>query len=238
MRVAGMAVATALKEARKVVVEGATARDVEEIVLRVYRELKVRPGFKGYGGYPYATCVSVNEEVIHGLPKRSKVFKKGDIVSIDTGAIYRGYYGDAAVTYAVGETDEESKKLMEVTYSALKKALEFIRDGVRIGDVGHLIQSCVEENGFNVVRDYVGHGIGRNLHEEPQVPNYGRKGTGVVLRSGMTIAVEPMVTAGTYRVKVLRDGWTVVTADGKRAAHFEHTIVVLKDGVEILTPWE
>ncbi len=238
MRVAGRAVATALKEARRVMVEGATARDVEDLILRVYRELKVKPGFKGYGGYPYATCVSVNEEVIHGFPKRTKVFKSGDIVSIDTGAIYRGYYGDAAITYAVGEVDDLSKKLMKVTHDALKKVLEFIREGVRIGDIGYTIQSYVEENGFNVVRDYVGHGIGRNLHEEPQVPNYGEKGTGVVLRSGMTIAIEPMVTAGGYDVKVLKDGWTVVTADGSRAAHYEHSMVILKDGVEVLTPWE
>ena len=238
MRVAGMAVATALKEAKKVVVEGATARDVEDLVLRVFRELKVRPAFKGYGGYPYATCVSVNEEVIHGLPKKTKVFKKGDIVSIDTGAIYKGYYGDAAVTYAVGEVDEVSKKLMEVTYKALKRALEFVRDGAKIGDVGHAIQSFVEENGFSVVRDYVGHGIGRNLHEDPQVPNYGVPGTGVVLRAGMTIAIEPMVTAGSYEVRVLNDGWTVVTVDGSRAAHYEFTVAVTNDGYEILTPWE
>lgn len=238
MRIAGKAVATALKEAKKVVVEGATARDVEDIVLRIYREFKVRPGFKGYGGYPYATCVSVNEEVIHGFPKKGKVFKKGDIVSIDTGAIYQGYYGDAAVTYAVGEVDDLSKKLMEVTYKALKKALELVREGVRIGDIGYTIQSYVEENGFSVVREYVGHGIGSNLHEDPQVPNYGKKGTGIFLKSGMTIAIEPMVTAGSHEVRVLKDGWTVVTVDGSRAAHYEHSIVVLKDGVEILTPWE
>ena len=238
MRVAGMAVATALKEAKRVVVEGATARDVEDLVLRVFRELKVRPAFKGYGGYPYATCVSVNEEVIHGLPKKTKVFKNGDIVSIDTGAIYKGYYGDAAVTYAVGEVDEVSKKLMEVTYNALKRALEFVRDGAKIGDVGYAVQSYVEENGFNVVRDYVGHGIGRNLHEDPQVPNYGVPGTGVTLRAGMTIAIEPMVTAGSYEVRVLGDGWTVVTVDGSRAAHYEFTVAVTEDGYEILTPWE
>ena len=238
MRVAGMAVATALKEAKRVVVEGATARDVEDLVLRIFRELKVRPAFKGYGGYPYATCVSVNEEVIHGLPKKTKVFKNGDIVSIDTGAIYKGYYGDAAVTYAVGEVDEVSKKLMEVTYKALKRALEFVRDGAKIGDVGYAVQSYVEENGFNVVRDYVGHGIGRNLHEDPQVPNYGVPGTGVTLRAGMTIAIEPMVTAGSYEVRVLGDGWTVVTVDGSRAAHYEFTVAVTEDGYEILTPWE
>ena len=238
MKVAGEAVATVLKEARKFAVEGATAKDIEDMALRIYRELKVKPAFKGYGGYPYATCVSVNEEVIHGFPKKSKVFKKGDIVSIDTGAIYKGCYGDAAVSYIVGDSDEESKKLVEVTYNALKKALDFIREGVRIGDVGYLIQSYVEENGFNVVRDFVGHGVGCELHEEPQVPNFGKKGTGVVLKEGMTLAIEPMVTAGSWHVRILRDGWTVVTVDGKRAAHFEKTILVKKDGVEVLTPWE
>ncbi len=238
MKVAGMAVATVLKEARKVVVEGATAKDVEDLALKIYRELGVKPAFKGYGGYPYATCVSVNEEVIHGFPKKSKVFKKGDIVSIDTGAIYKGCYGDAAVTYAVGEVDELSKRLMEVTYNALKKALDFIKEGVRIGDVGHVIQTYVESNGFNVVRDFVGHGVGCELHEEPQVPNYGKPGTGLMLREGMTLAIEPMVTAGTWRVKILNDGWTVVTEDRSRSAHFEKTILVKKDGIEVLTPWE
>ncbi len=238
MKVAGMAVATVLKEARKVVVEGGTAKDVEDLALRIYRELKVKPAFKGYGGYPYATCVSVNEEVIHGFPKKNKVFKKGDIVSIDTGAVYKGCYGDAAVTYAVEEIDEVSKRLMDVTYLALKKALDFIKEGVRIGDVGHVIQTFVESNGFNVVRDFVGHGVGCELHEEPQVPNYGKPGTGVILKEGMTLAIEPMVTAGTWRVRVLKDGWTVVTEDGSRAAHFEKTILVEKEGIEVLTPWE
>jgi len=238
MKVAGEAVAIVLKEAKKYIVEGATARDIEDLALRVYREYKVRPAFKGYGGYPYATCVSVNEEVIHGFPKKNKVFKNGDIVSIDTGAVYKGYYGDAAITYAVGKVDELSKKLMEVTYNALRKALEFIHEGVRIGDVGHVIQTYVEENGFNVVRDFVGHGVGYELHEDPQVPNYGKPGTGVILKKGMTLAIEPMVTAGTWKVKILKDGWTVVTADGKKAAHYEKSILVKEEGVEVLTPWE
>ncbi len=238
MKVAGEAVATVLKEAKRVIVEGANAKDIENLALKIYREYKVKPAFKGYEGYPYATCVSVNEEVIHGFPKKSKVFKKGDIVSIDTGAVYKGCYGDAAVTYIVGETDEKSKKLVEVTYNALKLALDFIKEGVRIGDVGYVIQSYVEENGFSVVRDFVGHGVGCQLHEEPQVPNYGKPGTGVVLKEGMTLAIEPMVTAGSWQVKVLKDGWTVVTVDGQRSAHFEKTVVVRKNGVEILTPWE
>ncbi len=238
MRVAGFAVARALTESRKVVVDGGSAFDVEKLILDIYRDLGVEPAFKGYMGYPYATCVSVNEEVIHGLPKRNKIFKKGDIVSIDTGAIYKGYYGDAALTYIVGETDEKSEKLVRVTREALLKAVENLKPGLRIGDLGYIIQSYVEKHGFNVVRDYVGHGIGRELHEEPQIPNYGRPGRGIVLKAGMTIAIEPMVSSGTWRVEVLDDGWTVVTADGSRSAHFEYTVVITENGVEILTPWE
>ena len=238
MRVAGTAVARALVEARKVVVEGSNAWEVERVVLGVYREMGVKPAFKGYMGYPYATCVSVNEEVIHGFPKKDKVFKKGDLVSIDTGAVYDGYYGDAALTYTVGETDETSSRLVRVTRNALLKAVESLKPGIRLGDLGYIIQSYVEKNGFNVIRDYVGHGIGRDLHEEPQVPNYGRPGRGIVLREGMTIAIEPMVSSGTWRVEVLDDGWTVVTADGSRAAHFEYTVVITENGADILTPWE
>ncbi len=238
MKVAGEAVATALKEARKVVVEGASARDVENLVLKIYRELHVKPAFKGYRGYPYATCVSVNEEVIHGLPKRKKIFKSGDIVSIDTGAVYKGYYADAALTYIVGDIDERGRKLVETTYEALIEAKRFLKAGVRLGDLGYIIQRYVEERGFNVVREFVGHGIGRELHEEPQVPNYGKPGTGVVLRAGMTIAVEPMVTEGDYEVEIASDGWTVLTVDGSRSAHFEFTFLIKDDGVEVLTPWE
>jgi len=235
MRIAGRAVAAVLEEAKKIVVEGATAYDIEMMAEKVIKEHRCEPAFKGYGGYPYITTVSVNEEVIHGFPLKSKVFKKGDIVSVDVGAIYEGYYGDGAATFIVGSTDETGKKLVEVTKQSLMRAIELIKPGVRLGDVSYEIQSYVESHGFNVVRDFVGHGVGKQLHEDPQVPNYGKPGTGLVLKAGMTLAIEPMVTEGGWHVVVLEDGWTVVTVDGKRAAHFEHTIVVTENGCEILT---
>ncbi|PLV60209.1 type I methionyl aminopeptidase [Thermotoga sp. KOL6] len=235
MKRAGRAVAIALKEAKKVVVPGKSAWDVERLVLDVFKRLGVKPAFKGYNGYGYATCVSVNEEVVHGLPLKEKIFKEGDIVSIDTGAVYQGFYGDAAVTYVVGETDERGQKLVEVTKKALEKAIETVKPGIRLGDLSYCIQEFVESAGFDVIRDYVGHGIGRELHEEPQVPNYGTPGTGIVLRKGMTLAIEPMVSEGDWRVVVKDDGWTAVTIDGSRCAHFEHTILIAEDGAVILT---
>ncbi|MFN6991895.1 MAG: type I methionyl aminopeptidase [Fervidobacterium sp.] len=235
MKVAGRAVGTVLNEAKKLVVEGATAHDIEILAERVIKELKCKPAFKGYGGYPYITTVSVNEEVIHGFPLKNKVFKKGDIVSIDVGAIYDGFYGDGAFTYIVGETDEVGKKLVQVTYESLMLAIKSIRPGVKLGDISFAIQEYVEKNGFGVVRDFVGHGVGKALHEDPQIPNYGKPGTGITLRVGMTLAIEPMVTEGGWHVEILKDGWTVVTVDKKRAAHFEHTIAVTQEGYEILT---
>ncbi|MCX7654035.1 MAG: type I methionyl aminopeptidase [Fervidobacterium sp.] len=235
MKIACRAVATVLKEARKFVVDGATAHDIEILADKILRDFKCKPAFKGYSGYPYITTVSVNEEVIHGFPLRKKVFRKGDIVSIDVGAIYDGLYGDGAVTYIVDKTDENGEKLVRVTYESLMKAIEIIKPGIKLGDVSYQIQKYVEGNGFGVVRDFVGHGIGKALHEDPQVPNYGKPGTGVTLKAGMTIAIEPMVTEGGWHVVVLEDGWTVVTVDGKRSAHFEHTVVITEDGCDILT---
>jgi len=235
MRVAGRAVAAALKEVQKVIRAGVSAWEVEKVVLEVFRFYKVKAAFKGYNGYKYATCVSVNEEVVHGLPRKDKIFKEGDIVSVDTGAVYDGLYCDAAVTFIVGETDEKGRKLVEVTKTALEEAIKFIKPGIRVGDLSHFIQTFVENNGFNVIRDYVGHGIGVELHEEPQIPNYGLPKTGMILKPGMTIAVEPMVSEGRWETKVLNDGWTAVTIDGSRCAHFEHTLLITEDGVEILT---
>lgn len=229
------AVGTVLKEIRDVVVEGATAYDIEDFVLKRFKELDVKPAFKGYRGYKYATCVSINEEVLHGAPLKNKVFKKGDIVSIDLGAIYDGLYGDGAVTYCVSDTDETGKKLMIVGREALNRAISIVRDGVRIGDISHTIQSFVEANGFNVIRDYVGHGIGRQLHEEPEIPNYGKPGTGVRIISGMTLAIEVMICEGDWQVSTLDDGWTVVMDDGKRSAHYEHTVLVTNTGAKVLT---
>ena len=235
MKIAGRAVAIFLKEAKKLVVPGASAWEIELLAEKVFKELRVTPAFKGYNGYEYITCVSVNEEVVHGIPRKDKVFRKGDIVSIDVGAVYKGFFGDGAMTYIVGETDESGKRLVEVTRKALEKAIEKIRVGVKLGDISYAIQSFVESSGFNVIRDYVGHGIGTALHEEPQVPNYGKPGTGVTLITGMTLAIEPMVVEGDWRIKILEDGWTAVTVDGSRCAHFEHTIVIRETGAEILT---
>ncbi|MFN4199660.1 type I methionyl aminopeptidase [Fervidobacterium gondwanense] len=235
MKIAGRAVAEILKRAKDYVVKGSPAFDIELMAEKTLKEMKCKPAFKGYGGYPYITTVSVNNEVIHGFPLKSKVFKDGDIVSIDVGAVYEGYYGDGAVTYVVGETDERGKELVKVTYESLLEAIKTVRAGVRLGDVSYAVQSYIEKHGFGVVRDFVGHGVGKALHEDPQVPNYGKPGTGVILKAGMTLAIEPMVTEGGWHVVILDDGWTVVTVDGKRSAHFEHTILVTEDGCEILT---
>ncbi|WP_448374979.1 type I methionyl aminopeptidase [Fervidobacterium sp.] len=235
MKKAGRAVAKVLNAVKDLVIEGATAHDIELLAEKIILEENCKPAFKGYGGYPYITTVSVNEEVIHGFPLKNKVFKKGDIVSVDVGAIYEGYYGDGAATYIVGQPDEIGRKLVEVTYNSLMEAIKILKSGVKLGDVSYTVQSYVQNHGFNVVRDFVGHGIGKTLHEDPQVPNYGKPGTGITLKTGMTIAIEPMVTEGGWHVVILEDGWTVVTADKKRAAHFEHTVLITDDGCEILT---
>ncbi|MBO8131462.1 MAG: type I methionyl aminopeptidase [Candidatus Marinimicrobia bacterium] len=193
-----------------------------------------KPAFKGYKGYPATICISINEQVVHGIPG-DRILKEGDIVSVDIGTLKNGYYGDVAYTYAVGDIDDEKKRLLEVTEKALYKGIEKAVPGNYLSDIGHAIQSHVEANGFSVVRTLVGHGIGRNLHESPEVPNYGEPGRGPELRTGMTLAIEPMVNTGTFEVYTLEDGWTVVTLDGKPSAHFEHTIVITDNGPEILT---
>ncbi len=235
MRIAGKVVATVLEKAKELVIEGASAYDIEKMAEDVILSSGCKPSFKGYGGYPYSTTVSVNEEVIHGFPLKTKVFKKGDIVSVDVGAMYDGYHADAARTYIVGETDEGGKRLVEVTAKSLEEAIEIIRPNVRLGLISNTVQKIVESNGFGIVRDFVGHGVGKKLHEDPQIPNYGDPESGVMLRPGMTLAIEPMVTEGSWHVKILEDGWTVVTVDGKRAAHFENTVLVTESGYEILT---
>ena len=199
------------------------------------RALNVVPAFKGYNGYPAVICTSVNEEVVHGIPSRSRVLVDGDIVGLDFGALHNGFYADAAVTFSVGETPPETLRLLDVTQDALFIGIEAALVGNRIGDISHAVQSYVESNGFSVVKVFVGHGIGRNLHEEPQVPNYGESKGGIRLKKGMTLAIEPMVNAGSDGVHVLDDGWTAVTSDGSLSAHFEHTIAVTDSGPEILT---
>ena len=209
--------------------------EFEELVLEICEKKRVRPAFKGYRGYPYALCVSINEEVVHGMPSKEKYLKEGDIVSFDFGVVYEGYFGDAALTVGVGEVSEEAKRLMKVTEEALYKGIEKASFGNRIGDISHAIQKHVESNGFNVIRDFVGHGIGRNLHEPPEIPNFGKPGRGPKLEIGMTIAIEPMVSAGDYRIEILKDGWTAVTKDRSLSAHFEHSIVITPKGPEILS---
>jgi methionyl aminopeptidase len=192
------------------------------------------PAFKGYRGYPASICTSLNNQVVHGIPSGTRL-RDGDIVSIDLGVSVDGFYGDAALTFPVGTIGREAERLLKVTHEALWAGIEATRAGVRVSDVGSAIQNHVEANGFSVVRTFVGHGIGKNLHEEPQIPNYGTPGRGVRLREGMTLAIEPMVNAGGYDVVVLDDGWTAVTSDGSLSAHFEHTVVVREDGARVLT---
>lgn len=235
MREAGKIVALTLATLVDRVKEGVTAAQLEEWAEEIIRKNGAIPSFKGYRGYPASICVSINEEVVHGIPDRKRVLKEGDLVSIDVGVIYKGYHGDAAVTVGVGQITEEARKLIEVAKGALESAMLAARAGNRLGDISWAIQSYVESNGFNVVREYTGHGIGRNMHEDPQVPNVGVPGKGVPLRPGMTLALEPMVVAGSWEVEVLPDGWTVVTKDRSLAAHFEHTIAITEGEAEILT---
>lgn len=234
LRDAGRIVAETLKEVEKAVKPEVTTLELDRIAEQYIRSKKATPAFKGYHGFPGSICASVNEEVVHGIPGLKRL-KNGDNVSIDIGAIINGYCGDAAITVPVGEVDEEVKKLIEVTEQSLYKGIEKAVEGNRLGDISHSVQAYAEGHGFGVVRDYVGHGIGRNMHEDPQIPNYGLPGRGPRLKAGMTLAIEPMINAGTHEVKTLGDNWTVVTADGKRSAHFEHTIAITADGPEILT---
>ncbi len=235
MREAGRIVALTLAALAERVREGITTAQLEEWAEEIIRKHGGIPSFKGYRGYPASICVSVNEEVVHGIPSRKRVLKEGDVVSIDVGVIYKGYHGDAAVTGGVGQVTEEARKLIEVARGALESAISAARAGNRLGDISWAIQNYAESNGFNVVREYTGHGIGRYMHEDPQVPNVGVPGKGPLLRPGMTLALEPMVVAGSWEVEVLQDGWTVVTKDRSLAAHFEHTIAITDGEAEILT---
>ncbi len=234
LRDAGRIVAETLAEVKKAVKPDVTTLELDRIAEQYIKSKGAVPAFKGYQGFPGNICASVNDEVVHGIPGLKRL-KNGDNVSIDIGAIINGYCGDAAITVPVGEVDAEVGKLIEVTEQSLYKGIEKAIAGSRLGDISHSIQAYAEEHGYGVVRDFVGHGIGRNMHEDPQIPNYGLPGRGPRLKSGMTLAIEPMINAGTHEVKTLSDNWTVVTADGKRSAHFEHTIAITADGPEILT---
>lgn len=235
MERAGSIVASTLQAIKEMVEPGLTTMDLEKKACRVIAESGGKPAFKGYRGYPACICASVNEQVVHGIPSVKRLLKEGDIVSIDLGVIYEGYYGDAALTVPVGEITPEAKRLMKVTLESLELAILNARDGARVSDIGHAVQSHVEKNGYSVVKHFVGHGIGKRLHEEPQVPNFGRPGRGPRLKSGMTLAIEPMVNAGGFDVAVLDDGWTAVTTDGSLSAHFEHTVLVTPEGGRPLT---
>jgi methionyl aminopeptidase len=234
MAKAGRLVAEAIFALRQSVKPGVTTGQLDKVAEKVIRAGGGLPAFKGYHGFPASICTSVNSEVVHGIPGL-RVLNEGDIVSIDIGTIVDGFYGDAAVTIAVGTITEAAQRLLTVTEESLMAGIAQARPGSRLTDISHAVQSHVESHGFSVVRDYVGHGIGRDMHEDPQIPNYGPPGRGPRLEEGMVLAIEPMVNAGGYRVETLQDNWTVVTADQSLSAHFEHTIAVTKDGPLILT---
>ncbi|HVU47742.1 MAG TPA: type I methionyl aminopeptidase [Terracidiphilus sp.] len=235
MRRAGKVVREVLELVRSKVRPGATTFDLEKAAEAHLVELGVKAAFKGYHGYPCVLCTSVNSEVVHGIPSPKRVLKDGDIVSVDFGVVVDGYYGDAAITVPVGNIDEKAAKLLKVTEESLKAGIAAVKPGATLGDVGAAVQTVVESEGFSVVRDFVGHGIGMNMHEDPQVPNFGEAGRGMKLKPGMVIAIEPMVNAGGPDVKVLDDGWTAVAKDGSISAHFEHTVAVTPTGARILT---
>lgn len=236
MRRAGQVVREVLELVRGMVKPGATTFDLERAAEARLAERGAKPAFKGYHGFPCVLCTSVNSEVVHGIPSSKRVLKEGDIVSIDCGAVLDGYYGDAAITVPVGEKiDPTTARLLEVTEKSLHSAISTVRPGATLGDVGAAVQRVVEAEGFSVVRDFVGHGIGVHMHEDPQVPNFGEPGRGMKLKAGMVLAIEPMVNVGTPDVKVLGDGWTAVTGDGSMSAHFEHTVAVTATGARILT---
>ena len=236
MRHSGRIVREVLDHLRTLVMPGASTMDLERAAEAKMKELGAKPAFKGYYDYPCVLCTSINEEIVHGIPSEKRVLKAGDIVSIDCGVVLDGYYGDAAITVAVGETvPPELQKLLEVTEASLYKGIQQVLIGNAVGDVGAAVQEFVEANGFSVVREFVGHGIGTRLHEEPQVPNFGVRGHGARLRDGMVLAIEPMVNSGKPGTRVLEDKWTAVTADGSYSAHFEHCVAVTKDGPMILT---
>ena len=234
MRRAGAIVGSVLSLLRHSVVEGMTTKDLDRIAYKEITRHGAKPTFKGYRGFPSSICTSINEEIVHGIPS-SRVLKKGDIIKVDVGATLGGLIGDAAISLAVGEVDPKAVALMDATRQSLEEGIKASLPGNRVGDIGAAIQAFGESKGYGVVREFVGHGVGRFLHEDPQVPNYGQAGMGPLLRPGMCIAIEPMLNLGDWRTRILDDQWTVVTADGQLSAHFEHTIAITEEGPEILT---
>lgn len=237
MREAGRIVALCHVEIAKTIRPGLTTNELNKVVENVIIKNGATPSFKGYGGFPAAACISVNDVVVHGFPSEYQL-KSGDIVSVDIGACYKGYHGDSAWTYAVGEVSDEAKKLMEVSEQALFEGLKFAKAGNRLGDISSAIGNYIYQHGYSTPLDFSGHGIGSQLHEDPSVPNFGKPGTGVLLKEGMTLAIEPMVHVGKPQIKIMDDGWTAKTKDGSLAAHYEHTIVITKEGYEIFTTIE
>ena len=235
MREAGRITGEALLLAGEKIRVGMTTYELDKIIRTHIEKSGAKPSFLGYGGFPGSACISINEQVIHGIPSMEKRIDDGDIVKVDVGAYFKGFHGDSANTFAVGNVSEEAKKLIDVTKQAFYKGIEFAKPGMRIGDIGAAIQKHAEDNGYSVVRKYIGHGVGRELHESPDVPNFGTAGRGVRLYPGMVIAIEPMINQGTYEVRELSDKWTVVTADGKLSAHYEHTVAITEDGPLLLT---
>ncbi len=234
MREAGRVVGKVLEAVAREAKPGVTTAELDEKAEALCRQMGAVPAFKGYRGYPFALCCSLNEQVVHGFPSLEPL-REGDILSMDFGVVLDGFYGDAATTVAVGQVGSEARTLMQATEASLAAGIEQARAGNRLGDISAAVQKVAEAAGFSVVRQFVGHGIGRGLHEEPQVPNFGLPGRGVRLKPGMVLAIEPMVNAGGYEVRILKDGWTAVTVDGKLSAHFEHTVAVTDDGPRILS---
>ncbi|WP_313802143.1 type I methionyl aminopeptidase [Cytobacillus sp.] len=234
MREAGKIVALTHRELKKHIAPGITTKELDHIADTFIRKANAIPSFKGYNGFPGSICTSVNNELVHGIPG-NRVLRDGDIISVDIGAKYNGYHGDSAWTYPVGTIDDETKRLLDVTEESLFIGLKEAKPGERLSNISHAIQTYAEQNGFSIVREYVGHGVGQSLHEDPQIPHYGPPNKGPRLKPGMVLAVEPMVNAGSRYVKTLTDNWTVVTIDGKMCAHFEHTIAITENGYEILT---
>lgn len=235
MRIAGRITAQARKLAGEMVAPGVTTLEIDTAVRKFIESQGAKPSFLGYGGFPGSACISVNDVVIHGIPSRKIVLKEGDIVSVDVGAYIGGYHGDCAATYACGTISPEAQRLIDVTRQSFWEGMKFARAGQRVSDISHAVQQYVESHGYSVVRDFVGHGVGTKLHEAPEVPNFGPAGHGARLQPGMTIAVEPMVCAGDWRVQVKKDGWTTVSADGSLTAHYENTLLITEGDPEILT---
>ena len=235
MRESGKVTGYILKELENVIKPGLSTADVNHFVEKTIRDAGLIPTFLGYGGFPASACVSVNEEVVHGIPDKKRILREGDIVSVDVGSTYKGYVSDAARTYAVGEISEEARHLIDATRNSFFAGLEFCKVGCRLSDISHAIQASAEGEGFSVIRDYVGHGVGQQMHEDPQIPNFGKAGRGPRLAKGMVFAIEPMICEGTYNVRTLSNDWTVVTLDGKLSAHYENTVVITDGEPELLT---